>query len=226
MGSAPFAQLLVVLIACTSTTMVVVSVVLEEYMHVRRYHLMQQCAIGFTGACGRAHTCTSRVAGVLFALKVICGRVLADNTRSYWVFSVLPIPGRYACWAELVQVYVWRTSFLGHLAGILTGLAYINCPPVMPFMNIVWDSIVRHSLSLYDQYDRRPAGDSRIDDNAAADVGTTTAVEQNDNYDVYTGGVSEQEQLRIALLASSAGAIHFDKLDAHTVLETSSDHQD
>jgi hypothetical protein len=30
--------------------MVGVCVVLEEYMEVRQYHLMQQCAIGFSGS--------------------------------------------------------------------------------------------------------------------------------------------------------------------------------
>jgi hypothetical protein len=117
-------------------------------------------------------------------------------------------------------VYVWRTSFLGHLAGILTGLAYINCPPVMPYMNTAWNFLVRHTLLLYDQH---YSTTRQQFDGDAAD-GTTNAVEQSDKYDMYTGGVSEQEQLRIALLASR-GVKHISKLDAHTLLEASSDHQ-
>jgi hypothetical protein len=57
-GSASFAQLVMILIVATSMMMVGVSVVLEEYMHMRRYHLMQQCVIGFTGACAHRHTHT------------------------------------------------------------------------------------------------------------------------------------------------------------------------
>jgi len=175
-GSTAFAQLLVVLSAGTSVMMVIVSVVLEEYMQVRQYGLMQQCAIGFSG--------------VLFALKVICGRVLNDDAQSHYLFGIVPIPGRYACWTELllIQVLVPNASFVGHLAGILTGLVFINCPPLV---TLIMPNNVYTSSNSHGYWRSRWTGSG---------YGTTGGGGGTHNdYAQYTAGLSEQEQLRRAM---------------------------
>jgi hypothetical protein len=41
---------------------------------------------------------------------------------------MIPIPTKYACWAELVvaQILMPNVSFLGHLSGILAGLLFLE----------------------------------------------------------------------------------------------------
>ncbi|XP_041037268.1 rhomboid-related protein 4-like [Carcharodon carcharias] len=70
------------------------------------------CAVGFSG--------------ILFALKVINNGHSADGD----IPGPFQIKRRDACWAELILIHLLspRSSFVGHLAGILVGLAYVKGP--------------------------------------------------------------------------------------------------
>ena len=74
-------------------------------------------------------SCAAGFSAVIFGLKVL-------TTDNMWHESVrvvgLPVtvPAQFACWVELVliQLLVPNASFTGHLAGILTGFAYLYGP--------------------------------------------------------------------------------------------------
>ncbi|CAF1104419.1 unnamed protein product [Didymodactylos carnosus] len=72
-----------------------------------------QCAIGFSA--------------VIFALKVITTHYTPADRHYVWG---IPVPTKYAVWAELfiIQFITPNVSFLGHLAGIIVGLLYVNGP--------------------------------------------------------------------------------------------------
>ncbi len=65
--------------------------------------------------------------GVIFALKVLTTHY--DMSQVSHLMGI-PIGSKYAVWAELIliQLISPNASFVGHLAGILVGLAYINGP--------------------------------------------------------------------------------------------------
>ncbi|XP_039141055.1 rhomboid-like protein 14, mitochondrial [Dioscorea cayenensis subsp. rotundata] len=62
--------------------------------------------------------------GVLFAMKMVLNSQADSPTNVHGLI----IPARYAAWAELIliQMFVPRASFLGHLGGILAGLLYLQ----------------------------------------------------------------------------------------------------
>lgn len=79
-----------------------------------QWSYIQSCAVGFSA--------------VVFALKVVTTHMQpAGMTR---VMGVLPVPMRLACWVELILISVLfpNVSFVGHLAGILVGLAFVSGP--------------------------------------------------------------------------------------------------
>jgi rhomboid domain-containing protein 1 len=80
------------------------------------------------------YTCAAGFSGVIFALKVLTTYELPHETSM--VMGILPVPMRYACWAELIliQLLVPNASFTGHLAGIIVGLLYVK-GPLKPIMN-------------------------------------------------------------------------------------------
>ncbi|XP_045619967.2 rhomboid-related protein 4 [Procambarus clarkii] len=110
-GSVKFCILLAVFTIATSLTYV--GLVWGATEIFETYSYMRQCAIGFSG--------------VLFALKVLTTHY--EGGASHYVHGIL-VPTKYAVWVELViiQVLVPRASFIGHLAGILVGVAYISGP--------------------------------------------------------------------------------------------------
>jgi rhomboid domain-containing protein 1 len=65
--------------------------------------------------------------GVIFALKVLTTHY--DMSEVSYLMGI-PIGSKYAVWAELVliQLISPNVSLVGHLAGILVGLAYIYGP--------------------------------------------------------------------------------------------------
>ncbi|CAM1154561.1 RHBDD1 (predicted) [Pycnogonum litorale] len=77
-------------------------------------HYHYRCAVGFSG--------------VIFALKVVTTHYSRSSTS--FIFGSIPIPSQYAVWSELILIHllVPRSSFIGHLAGILVGLAYVYGP--------------------------------------------------------------------------------------------------
>ncbi|XP_032783915.2 rhomboid-related protein 4 [Daphnia magna] len=110
-GSPYFAYLLTVFTVLTSATYVGLEVILSELFDDKQY--LKTCAIGFSG--------------VIFALKVLTTSYWDTGYRRYFGFRV---SGKYAVWVELVaiQLMVPNTSFVGHLAGILVGIAYTQGP--------------------------------------------------------------------------------------------------
>jgi len=72
-------------------------------------------------------SCAIGLSGVIFALKVLTSSETAPGRE--WVHFIW-VPTRYAAWAELIRIHllVPDASFMGHLAGILSGLIYTSTP--------------------------------------------------------------------------------------------------
>ncbi|XP_060049691.1 rhomboid-related protein 4 isoform X2 [Erinaceus europaeus] len=125
-------------------------------------------------------SCAVGFSGVLFALKVLNNHYCPGGCVNVLGF---PVPNKYACWAELVAIHFFSpgTSFAGHLAGILVGLMYVHGPLKK----------IMEACSGYAGYqDYYPNG------------GPTYHEDVPRNYDAYTAGLSEEEQLERALRAS------------------------
>ena len=77
--------------------------------------LMTECAIGFSG--------------VLFAMKVLNIHFRREEETPTSFFGFL-VPMKQSVWLELIiiQVMVPNSSFMGHLAGILTGMLFVESP--------------------------------------------------------------------------------------------------
>ncbi|RWS11826.1 hypothetical protein B4U79_04655 [Dinothrombium tinctorium] len=110
-GSKYFLYLLIVFTIMTNITYVTVSYALSELLLDHSYS--RTCAVGFSG--------------VIFALKVL--------TTHYWPsgghsFMGISITSKYVVWSELIliQLISPNASFVGHLSGIIVGLAYIHGP--------------------------------------------------------------------------------------------------
>jgi len=137
-----------------------------------RSHL-KSCAVGFSG--------------VIFALKVLTTHYNTGQSRQS-MFGI-PLPGKYAYWAELViiQLVSPNASFVGHLAGILVGLAYTK-GPLKYFMDVI-EAFVTGDASAT----RTPRTSS-----AYTSSGRTSGTSGRSDYSSYTNGMSEEEQLRQA----------------------------
>ncbi|XP_046397603.1 rhomboid-related protein 4-like [Ischnura elegans] len=105
-GSVNFALFLLMTTLMCSSTYVGLNYILLQIFQDISY--LKTCAVGFSG--------------VIFALKTLTAKREASIS-----------PGRslqYSVWAELVLIHllVPGSSFVGHLAGILVGKAYIHTP--------------------------------------------------------------------------------------------------
>ena len=111
-GSPYFAYLLAVFTVLTSGAYVGLEVLATELTGDRQHY--KTCAIGFSG--------------VIFALKVLTTHYW--ETGQYRRYFGIRVSGKYAVWLELVaiQLMVPNASFVGHLAGILVGVAYTQGP--------------------------------------------------------------------------------------------------
>lgn len=109
LGSLQFASAVASLLALSQSAALVLTRSLLLLGHEAPYY--HHCSVGFSG--------------VLFALKVVLG---AQSSASVVQVHGVPIPSRYAAWAELilVQLLVPDASFIGHLAGILAGMLYLR----------------------------------------------------------------------------------------------------
>ncbi|WCJ39664.1 RHOMBOID-like protein 14 [Euphorbia peplus] len=109
MGSSQFASMVASLLTISQGISLLLSNSLLLFFHYPT-PFYSEYAVGFSG--------------VLFAMKV----VLNSQSHHYTFLHGLILPARHAAWAELllIQMFVPRVSFLGHLAGILAGLLYLN----------------------------------------------------------------------------------------------------
>lgn len=119
MGAPFFAYLLVVftilvaLVSCSINYALAVA--------FSNFDFMTSCAVGFSG--------------VIFALKVVVNKCYSDVHPVIGGYN-LRVPGGMYVWLELVLIslFVPRSSFVGHLAGILVGTAYST-----GFLNPIFD---------------------------------------------------------------------------------------
>lgn len=139
LGCRYYAYLTLAFIIFTSGTYVLLNFILSEFFEDDSY--IFHCAVGFSG--------------VLFAMKVLTTYIEPPSTSL--LLGFIPISSKWACWAELIliQILVPHTSFTGHLAGILVGLAFTRGPLKrimdIPFLSLFGFVPVVHG---YDQDDR------------------------------------------------------------------------
>ncbi|ESO96657.1 hypothetical protein LOTGIDRAFT_207912 [Lottia gigantea] len=172
-----FAYLVAVFTALTSVTYVGLNLLLENTLEDHSYGM--QCAVGFSG--------------VLFALKVLVTHYTPPGL--HYALGFIPVPSRYIYWVELIliQLVTPNASFTGHLAGIVVGLFYIK-GPLKPIM----DSILspertgqRSGYSSQSGYSGYRGGNYRAEPSAPPPPSYGF-------HEEYTGGLSEEEQLRRA----------------------------
>ncbi|KAG3005055.1 hypothetical protein PC128_g6190 [Phytophthora cactorum] len=81
---------------------------------------------------GPLHQCSVGFSGVLFALKVL----LNHNSPAFSSVYGFRVPTKYAAWLELVVIHflVPRSSFTGHMCGILAGYIFVYSPAIQSAM--------------------------------------------------------------------------------------------
>ncbi|OVA16586.1 zinc finger protein [Macleaya cordata] len=109
MGSLEFASMVAALLAMSQGITLLLAKSLFLFFDYGRPYYFEH-SVGFSG--------------VLFAMKV----VLNSRSENYTNVYGLIVPARHAAWAELIliQMFVPRVSFLGHLGGILAGILYLR----------------------------------------------------------------------------------------------------
>ncbi|XP_055868369.1 rhomboid-related protein 4-like isoform X4 [Biomphalaria glabrata] len=110
-GSPYYAYMITTFTGLTSATYVGLGLLLSHLTGDESY--LSSCAVGFSG--------------VLFAMKVLV--TLASPPGVHYIGNI-PVPSKYIFWVELflIQMAAPNASFVGHLAGILVGLAYAKGP--------------------------------------------------------------------------------------------------
>lgn len=179
-GSVYFGFLLTIFTVLTGLVYVAISIALSEIMNDGSYRLT--CAVGFSG--------------VIFALKVLVTHYSPSGTQ--YLMGFIPVPSKYIFWAELVliQLITPNVSFVGHLAGILVGLLYTKGP-----LKVFMDSFLQSS-----EHRRFYGGGystARDNDYYGSRYNTRYrndrySSNRSDDYNNYTGGLSEEEQMRRA----------------------------
>ncbi|XP_077344321.1 rhomboid-related protein 4 [Lithobates pipiens] len=176
LGSVSFAVIIAAFSQLIGVVYVLVQLLLAENLHDPSYKM--QCAVGFSG--------------VLFALKVLNNHYHPGGSSSVFGFHV---PNKYACWAELVAIHLLSpgTSFVGHLSGILVGLLYTLGP-------LQW--ILNGAGSLFTE--RNQPRRQRFNNSGYARYPQYEHQRNRseDPYNMYTGGLGEDEQLQQALQES------------------------
>ncbi|XP_049744315.1 rhomboid-related protein 4 isoform X1 [Elephas maximus indicus] len=163
------------------------------------YLLLESSLAAFLDEPDFRRTCAVGFSGVLFALKVLNNHYCPG---CFVNILGLPVPNRYACWVELVAIHFFTpgTSFAGHLAGILVGLMYTQGPlkKIMETCAGIFSSDIGYPRQ---QYYFNNSGSSGYQDHYPR--GRPGHYEEAArNYDAYTAGLSEEEQLERALRAS------------------------
>ncbi|XP_077988013.1 rhomboid-related protein 4-like [Glandiceps talaboti] len=204
LGSKYFAYMIAVFTVLSSSLLVGLNILAAEVLDDHSY--ISSCAVGFSA--------------VLFAIKMVTTHFLPPGTQ--WIMGLIPVHSRIACWVELVviQLLVPHASFTGHLAGILVGLAYVKGP-----LKSIMDMFLRPEGTVVPQQrgggrlnwasrffgggttGRRQRPQQRPvypQYNGNVDTGGGMPQPDYDNrsqYDehMYTGGMTEEEQLQQAL---------------------------
>lgn len=122
LGSAQFAYVIVLFTALCGSVLLGLNYLLGTFVNTAFYY---QCAVGFSG--------------VIFALKVLNNCYFPGRSRR--LFGVdINLPAGQVVWLELVliQLVTPNASLVGHLAGILVGLAYVY-GVITPVSDLVWN---------------------------------------------------------------------------------------
>lgn len=111
-GSGYFLYMIGVFSVATGALYLAINYFLAELLDQWSY--MNSCAVGFSG--------------VLFALKIVTTHLHPGGVTM--IMGFFPVPMKLACWVELILISVLfpNVSFVGHLAGILVGLAFVSGP--------------------------------------------------------------------------------------------------
>ncbi|CAJ0928531.1 unnamed protein product, partial [Mesorhabditis belari] len=187
MGGVQFLAILLIFVVLTPVATVGISLGLDQIFDTAYSY---QCGVGFSG--------------VLFALKVVLNHLRPHDHE--FLFGWLPIPTRYASWIELgvIQMLTPNASFVGHLGGIICGLAYTNgllnvvYYPLVSFLDTALGGLLENGT------DEEPRsnwsnwfGNSRNQQNRWSGSGQQIGRQQGD-WSAYTGGLSEEEQMNRA----------------------------
>lgn len=121
LGSGQFLYIVSLFSVLCGGTLVGLNYLLGTFVDSSFYY---QCAVGFSG--------------VIFALKVLDNRYFPGQGRRVMGLDI-NLPSGYVVWLELVliQLITPNASLVGHLAGILVGLAYVY-DIVKPMADLVW----------------------------------------------------------------------------------------
>lgn len=176
LGSVSFAVIIAAFSQLIGVVYVLVQLLLAESLHDPSYKM--QCAVGFSG--------------VLFALKVLNNHYHPGGSSS--IFG-LHVPNKYACWAELVAIHLLSpgSSFVGHLSGILVGLLYTLGP-------LQW--ILNGAGSLFSEHNQPRRQRFNNSGYARYPQYECQRNRSEEPYNIYTGGLNEEEQLQQALQES------------------------
>ncbi|VDN58408.1 unnamed protein product [Dracunculus medinensis] len=205
MGSRRFFFTIFCFVLGTSVMTVAISYLMDEVFRIDGISLMSQCAVGFSG--------------VLFALKVLLNTYFPYGDE--YLLGWMPVPSRYACWAELllIQMITPNASFVGHLAGILVGILYI-WGPLERFVSVIdscflaawvilglfnftrYNGTDYYENSFHNDFNSRNTYGQRAGYSHQPDPRQTygwRTYQNQRNFDDYTGGFSEEEQMRQAV---------------------------
>ncbi|XP_054162797.1 rhomboid-related protein 4-like [Oppia nitens] len=190
LGSVRFATTLIVFTISTAFTYVLTNRLIADVIEDHSY--LYHCSVGFSG--------------VIFALKVLTTHYNDNNILNY--FGFIPIAAKYAVWAELffIQMVSPNASFVGHLAGILVGFAYIYGPLyyIIELITNIFNALVGNSNTNYQSYERRGYSNNtsqRYTTSGRSGYSNHTDSQSTfqSNYATYSpSGMSEEEQLRRA----------------------------
>ncbi|XP_074860595.1 rhomboid-related protein 4 [Carettochelys insculpta] len=169
LGSILFGYIIAVFSVLVGIVYVVLEFTLAELLSDPLYKM--NCAVGFSG--------------VLFALKVLNNHYHPGGTSN---IMGIRVSSRYACWLELVAIHLCSpgTSFAGHLAGILVGLMYTLGP---------LKTLMKAAAGGFSYFN----GSVRQRDYYSGYSNSGYPSSTPGDYDIYTGGLTEEEQFETAL---------------------------
>lgn len=180
LGGAWFLYLLSVFSLLTGFVYLALEVLLTELTQDPSHSAA--CAVGFSG--------------VLFALKVLINHYYPGGVT--YVMGV-PVSNRYASWVELVLIHITApgSSLIGHLAGILVGLLYTS-GPLKTLMKSCSGFVTSNGYTSQPNAYYRSSGYSGTGGGSSGYYQHGT--ENTTNHTAsYTGGMTEEEQLEMAI---------------------------